>query len=281
MRRLLTLALVAGVSLVSALAAVALASNSTDLSACTLRSASKQVSICPGGSRLVAVFGGQVVPKGLPKHETAPVAVKLWGKIATNDGTHPSALRELTADLDRNVVVDAAGLPVCHPFRELRTGGLRKACRSAAIGRGEASFEVAFPEEEPTLVPSDLVVYNGGVRNGVTTVYAVAFGEVLVPGAIVSTIEVRKTGGSRYGLRAVARVPRIVGANGSLLDFRVEVKRVFRRESAERSILRARCPDGHLDGEIEAAFKNEARTPGVPPATVIKGALSAPCVAER
>jgi hypothetical protein len=207
----------------------------------------------------------------------APVAVKLWGGVSTNDGTHPSALKELTFDLDRNSGVNAKGLPVCHPPRRYRVPGDLRACRSAIIGSGSAHFEFAFPEYPPIRAPSNLTLYNGGHVRGVMTVYAVAFVDVPVPSAIVIPVEVRRIHDGRYGLHAVARIPPIAGGNGSLLDFNLKIKRLFEYQEMQKSYAMARCPDRHLDAEIGALFKNEIESPGLPPITVIRGAVGFRC----
>ena len=43
---------------------------------------------------LVVTFGGSTSPKALSKTKYTPVSANIFGKIATSDGTHPSAFRE-------------------------------------------------------------------------------------------------------------------------------------------------------------------------------------------
>jgi hypothetical protein len=40
---------------------------------------------------LVLTFGGGISPTKLPKNKYVPVTAELFGKISTDDGTHPSA----------------------------------------------------------------------------------------------------------------------------------------------------------------------------------------------
>lgn len=278
MGRKLTLTFVVGVTLAIGGAAIAIANGRPYVSTC-LRSTAYQTSDCPGYPNLVAKFGGQVVPKSLPKHEMAPVALRLWGQFSTDDGTHPSALREATIDIDRNVTINAKGLPVCHlPGIQIQAApGFRKRCREAVIGGAKADFELAFPESMPVRVPSKLAVCNGGVKDGVTTLYVRGEITVPVPAAIVVAIKIKKSHEGRYGLRAVATIPQIVGGDGSLLDLSLKVKRLFNYKGTRKSYAMARCPDGHLDVGVSTLFKNETRAPGVAPSTVIAGGLAILC----
>ncbi len=79
MRRNLALTLALGAALAVGVASI---STATDYATICVRSTTTAASDCP--PRLIVKFGGGVVPKKLPKHEMAPVAVKLWGKVSTD-----------------------------------------------------------------------------------------------------------------------------------------------------------------------------------------------------
>lgn len=215
----------------------------------------------------------------------APVSVVLSGKVGTTGGAHPSALREAVLDFDRNITLDARGLPVCNPpggrdFR--RRLNLRKICRRAIVGTGRADFELAFPELEPIREPSPLTVFNRGVRGGVTTLVAVASLDTPVPATIAVPIEITHTGRKSKGPHAVAKLPAIAGGSGSLLDFKLRLGRFFSYRGTRRSLLSARCPTGKLTVETNRLlFRNEAKAPGVASTTVFKGGFAIPCGPAR
>lgn len=272
MGRKLTLSLVVGIALVLGVAAIA-AAYGTPYVSCPL-------STTGAGSNcefpvLRAVFGVGIVPKKLPKHELAPVAIELRGKVSTTDGTHPSALREVTIDLDRNIVIDATGLPVC------RAGGrdvsIRKACRSSIVGSGKADFELAFPEAPPIRSQSKLTAYNTGVKAGAITLVVVGSIDVPAPRTIAIPVEIDRVHTGRYGLRAVAKVPVVAGGSGSLIDFNLQIKRLFDHRGSRMSYAMARCPNRQLETEVSTLLRNEAHEPGVAATTVIKGTLASPC----
>jgi hypothetical protein len=65
---------------------------------------------------------------------------------------------------------------------------------------------------------------------------------------------VRKTDKGRYGLTAVAAIPVIAKGNGSVLDFKLTIKRLFTYEGERRSYAMARCFDGHLSAGVTGVF---------------------------
>lgn len=222
-------------------------------------------------------IGGLFSPKAMPKRTFAPVAAGVVGAVATTDGTHPPALREMALDVDRDVRLDTTGIPVCRP-PERRTRAAVKACRSSIVGSGNAEIEFAFPEQKPLIVSPPVTIFNGGTREGETTLFVHTFVTIPLPAAVVATVKVRKLGG---GLRSVTRIPPIGGGAGSLIDFKLRVGRNYTDEGRERSLLTARCPDGRFKvTSSKVVFRNEASIPGVAPTTILKGSVLVPCTPE-
>jgi len=234
---------------------------------------------------LILRFGSNVAPKKLPRHRYAPIALHINGKIKTSDGTHPSAFRETTVDIDKNGQINTKGVPVCKGSQlEARdTKAARRVCRKAIVGSGSAHVEISFPEQSPIKVASPLLIFNGGTKGGKTTMYIHSFITVPVPAAIVTTITIKKIHKGRLGYRTVAKVPVIAGGSGSALDFQFTIaKKFFRFKHRKHSYLEARCPDGRFVAKVQrAVFKNEARAPGVAGQTVLKGGIVVPCKRGR
>lgn len=271
----LAMALAAGAVLAIAAVALAATPRREDREACLL-SSTAHASACPG--RVFSSFGGGTVPRSLPSHRWAPIALKLWGRIANEDGTHPPALRELGILIDRGIALDGRGLPSCHPNLHYQgTAGLKQICKEAFLGDGEAHFEYAYPEEAPTRVAANIGLYNGGRANGVARIFALLFIHGRLPATVVVPIEVKKVRDGRAGLQAVAKIPPTAGGYGSLLDFSLKIKRLFTYNGARKSYASARCPDGRLELAITALFRNDAQLQGVPPATTTRGLLASPC----
>lgn len=281
-RKRTVLVLLMGAAVAVAVAAVALAQE-TQYAATCLQSSTDQEDGCPGG--LIARFGAWVAPTKLPRHEQAPIGLGLQGKISSREGTASvSALREATFEFDRNIAINVNGLPICDPprlgYRPLDGGwsAVRKACRGTAVGEGKVDFEIFFPNGDPIRLRSPVVAYNGGLKAGVATFYVLAYITVPAPTLIVTRVEVRRTHKGRYGLRAVVKLPVIAGGYGSLVDFKLKLRRFFSYKGSRRSFLTARCPRGELSvNASRLLFKNEAKTPGVPPTTLMRRTFILPC----
>ena len=230
---------------------------------------------------LVLTFGGTSIPKKLPRRHYAPAKTLIFGKIATSDGTHPSALRESVVNIDKDVRVDPRGLPVCKPGQlEARdTRAAKRVCGKTTIGTGVAHAEIAFPEQAPIKVTSPITVFNGGGNARRSKILIHTFLTVPVPAAIVTQVTIKKKGS---GVNATAKIPVIAGGSGSVLDFRFKLGRNFRFRGQKRSWAMARCPDGVFKVKTpKTVFKNEARTPGVGAQTVLRGGLAVPCKPGR
>ena len=230
---------------------------------------------------LVLTFGGTSIPTKLPRHHYAPAKTLIFGKVATSDGTHPSALRESVVDIDKDVRVDPRGLSVCKPgqLTARNTAAAKRVCGKSTIGHGIAHAEIAFPEQAPITVTSPITVFNGGGNARRSKLLIHTFLTVPVPAAIVTQVTIRKRGS---GVHAIAKVPVIAGGSGSVLDFRFMLGRTFRFHGHKRSWAMARCPDGVFKVRTsKTVFKNEAKIPGVSPQTVLRGGLAVPCKPGR
>lgn len=226
---------------------------------------------------LVTTFGGTTSPKALSKTKYTPVVANLFGKITTSDGTHPPAFREAVVDIDKDVKVNVKGYPVCKAGQlEARdTKAAKAACGNTILGEGKAEAEIAFPEQKPIKVPSPLLVFNGGEKGGKVTLLIHTFITVPAPTAIVTTVTVSRKG---TGLHSVAKIPVIAGGSGSALNFSFKLGKTYSYKGKKVGYLEAKCPDGVFEVSFpELLFRNEAHTPGVNQATVIKGSQTVPC----
>lgn len=230
---------------------------------------------------LVLKADAVVLPLQRPKDEFAPAFFKAKGEISTLDETHPPAIREAVADLDADGALDPVGLPACS-YSQLvaqTVAAVRRVCGGAIIGTGVASGEVAFPEQAPIHVTSPMTLLNGGVKNGVTTIFIHGFITVPTPAAVVSTATVSRVRHGHYGMRVVLKVPRIAGGSGSITDVRFKFGRYFSYKGMRKSYDLAKCSDGHLDVKVvRALFQDETGGAG---GAILSGTLLNPCTATR
>ena len=234
---------------------------------------SANASGCP--SPLQFDLDGAVTPKKLPKHEFAPVALQVSGKISIGGGDVPPPLREATVDIDRNGVLDASGLPAC-PSSKVATDAARRICAQSLVGTGVA--HIGAPNAKP--VRAALSLFNGGTANGVAKLLIQA--ELALgtskPSVTVAVAKVRRKANGRYGLEAALRIPPLLGGTGAVLDFNLRINRRFMSQGMARSYLAARCLDGHLQSSVTALFGKPA-SPQAEGGGTMSGILIHPCTA--
>jgi hypothetical protein len=227
---------------------------------------------------LVLTFGGSTSPKKLPRTTYTPIASTVFGKIATSDGTHPSAFRETTVDIDKDVKVNVKGYPSCTEGKltARNTAAALKICGNAVVGKGIAHAEIAFPEQPPLPVASPITIFNGGEEGGKVTLLIHTFITVPVPAAIVTKVTIARKGS---GLHTIAKIPVIAGGSGSVRDFNFKLGKTYSYKGKKVGYVEARCPDGVFKVNVPSTvFKNEAKQPGAAAQTVLKDVkLAIPC----
>jgi hypothetical protein len=230
-KRLLAISLL---GLLAALAAVSFA-------------AAEKATVVRAGNLVLRINGG-VSPKKLPRNRLAPITLHASGRFSTADGSHPPATKTVTIDFDKHGTINAKGLAVCQQgkLQSRDTRQVKAACPKAIVGSGKTTVEVSFPEQPPFESTGPLVLFNGGVHHGVTTMYIHAYVSVPTPTAIVTVVKIKKIHKGPYGTRAVARIPKIAGGAGSLTNFNLTIHRTFRRGGKKQSYLLARCANGHF-----------------------------------
>jgi hypothetical protein len=197
---------------------------------------------------LIVTVNGEFKPNKLPKNKLAPIKLFASGKIATKDGTHPPALKQVILKTDKNGSINVKGIPVCKSgqLQSRDTKAAEKACKKAIIGSGQTTVEVQFPEQPAINVDSKLVVFNGGFKGGTTTLFIHAYFSAPVTGAIVTTVKVKKKKEGRYGLNSVATIPKIAGGSGSVKTFNLAI--------TKKGVLTAKCADGKLQAHATSIF---------------------------
>jgi hypothetical protein len=225
---------------------------------------------CAG--RLQFELGGAISPAKLPEGKWVPVALEIQGTVGTERGGHPPALREAVIEIDRNLRIDVAGLPVCkRRLLGVRSDALaRRRCRRAIVGNGLARVGYAGTAK---VIRAPLTFFNGGISEGMTRIFV--HSSIAGPDSTpwLSTIRID---GDRSGQRAVWTLPRFGDAGGSLLDFKFRLKR--RQSNATGSYLTAKCDKGNLKIEMpKITFLNDTHLPGRSPREILKGGLVVPC----
>jgi len=204
---------------------------------------------------------GGISPTKLPKHGSAPVTARIEGEVKTRDGSHPAALQDLEADIDRTIKVDAVGLPTCSESQLQATSSAtaKKICGDAIVGSGTAEVEVAFPEQKPFRSTGPLVLFNGGVHGGTTSVFLHAYVDVPAPTAVVVHATVERIHKGRFGLRLKAHIPVVAGGAGSATAFDLKIGRRYTYKGRQKSFLSASCPTGNWATKGNLEFSDQTR----------------------
>ena len=130
------------------------------------------------------MFNGGLAPKALSKTKLTPVALTAAGEIRTLDGTHPPALKEVILETDKN---GASTSKACRPAPAASCRPTTPSTRKKRLQAGDhrhryrRCFEIKFPEQTPIRGKSPLLVFNGGVKGGVTTFFIHAYVTVPAP----------------------------------------------------------------------------------------------------
>lgn len=195
-------------------------------------------------------------PSALPKNKLAPITLTISGAVRSISGGHPPALKTLEVETDKNGTVEVKGYPVCKSgqLQSTTTKAAKAACGKTLIGQGKTEVEIEFPDSSPVDVKSDLLMFNGGVAGGVTTLFVHAYITVPVPAAIVTTVKIKKISKGRYGLLSTATVPKIAGGSGSVTSFNLKIGKKYTYKGKKLSVLSAKCPDGKLQAHATAMF---------------------------
>jgi len=213
---------------------------------------------------LILTLNGDFTPKKLPRNKMAGITLNVSGKIATNDGTHIPALKEVLFEADKDGTINAKGLPVCTSgkLQAQDTEHAKKACPTAIVGKGTTDVEVEFAEQAPFVAHSKLLAFNGGVKGGVTTIFIHAFLSSPVSAAVVTTVKVKKVHNGRFGTKSIATIPKIAGGSGSVKSFELTFGRTFTYKGKKQSYLLAKCSDGDLEAHATSIFSDGSRLTG-------------------
>jgi hypothetical protein len=254
MRKYMTLVL--GLAALIAVTAVGIA---------TAAGGEQAVTVKVGNLELTA--NGGFSPKALSKTKQTPIALTASGEVKEADGSHPPAIREVILEADKAGEVHLAGIPTCKSgqLQATDTNAAKKACKTALIGEGEATAQVAFAEQKPINVESKILVFSGGEKGGKATMYIHAFFSQPISGAVVTTVTITKHKNGRFGTLAVAKIPQLVGGSGSITKFNLEIK----KNVAGKNPISSTCTDGKLKVHVLGKFEDgtKAETEIIRPCT--------------
>jgi hypothetical protein len=193
------------------------------------------------GNLKVSLEGG-LTPQKLPRHDPAPVAVELEGRVETADHSPLPRVNWIKLELAYRGQLDTRGLAVC-PKRRLRgtdTEQALRACGPARVGKGHLFAKIFVPNQPPFDVRAHLIAFNGRTAAGRHAVLVHAYAADPPVSFVIPFSVHHRTG--VFPTVLVALIRRSAGPWPHVADFQIKVGRRFRRGGRTRSYLSASCP---------------------------------------
>jgi hypothetical protein len=197
-------------------------------------------------------FDGGIAPTALPRHELAPIAVRIEGRIRGTGGHHPPALRRIRIALSREGRLSARGLPTCRQAELEATSPSQAldACGMALVGGGGFTARTDFPDQANVTSPGEILLFNS-TAGGRPAVLGHIYQSDPSPITRVVVFEIRHQGGA-FGTAITGRFPSSLNRNGYLTSIFLQLQRRYTSHGRGRSYLSAAC--AALPGFDRATF---------------------------
>lgn len=169
------------------------------------------------------------------------------GQHWTGEGV-PPAERELQVELDKDLQIQADGVPSCSQGPSIQTGvPFEKVCAGAQVGSGEETILVAFPESMPIKVPAKVQIFKGSDRDGALTLYVYGRFSTPISGTLLTKVTITRIHDNRLGWLVDAKFPQVAGGSGKLLKLHLTLG---------HGIVSSRCPDRKLEANARIGFED-------------------------
>ncbi len=189
---------------------------------------------------LQLTFNADFAPHVLPRNRNAPVDIKVEGKIATTDGSHPPPLRWIEVAINRSGRLYTKGLPVCTApvLQSTSSEAALERCGPALVGRGSFHADVQLGKEIPAT--GKILAFNSR-RHGKQALVLHLFAGVPVRFTLVVPLTIGHLDSGSFGTLLRAKIPRLGGGLGSITEINLTIGRQYSFEGRRRSYISAAC----------------------------------------
>ncbi|TMK55896.1 MAG: hypothetical protein E6G51_11875 [Actinobacteria bacterium] len=190
---------------------------------------------------LFVKFSGGIEPTKLPRHEHAPITVRVDGTVKTLSGDRPPALRFISIAINRGGRIETEGLPKCRRS-EIEASTSRRAlaaCGDALVGSGRYKAGVSFPEQSTFPLQGQILAFNA-VVDGQRAILAHVYGNKPYPNSRIFVFHIHESGGT-FGTVLTAALPKALNRNGYLKRIVLNLRRDFVYKGKKHSYLAAAC----------------------------------------
>lgn len=190
---------------------------------------------------LLASFNGRMTPKRLPRHEPAPVAVRVAGDFKTLAGAPLPQLRTISIAINSAGVLDDTGLPICRveSIQPTTEAAAHRICGRAIVGSGHVGLEIHLENQLPFALEGRLLAFNGPVERGRKLILAQVYSRS-PPGAFVLTFKLKKRPGV-FGTVMSTSLPAAARGWAFLTHFDMTLDRRYRYRGRSHSYVSAAC----------------------------------------
>jgi hypothetical protein len=191
---------------------------------------------------LFVTFNGGIFPNALPRRGTAPIGVRLSGKVRTLSNEHPPALKQIVIKLNRNGHLDTRGLPLCRrsEVAALATSETMAKCGDALVGTGAYIAKISFPEQPSFAIHGRILAFNSTLA-GKPAILTHVYGESPAPISRTFDFRIERTSGT-YGTELRAELPLSLNRFGYLKRISLNLHRTYVFHGTTHSYLSAGCP---------------------------------------
>jgi len=189
---------------------------------------------------LRVTFDADFAPNVLPRHQPAPVEVRVTGRIATTDGSHPPPLRWIEVKINRKGRLYSRGLPACTApaLQSTSTESALARCRPALVGRGSFRAEVKLGREIPAA--GKILAFNSRL-GGKPALLLHLFAGAPVRFTLVVPLTIGHISEGEFGTVLRAKIPRLGGDLGSVTEIDLTLGRQYTAGGKRRSYVSAAC----------------------------------------
>jgi hypothetical protein len=191
---------------------------------------------------LRVTFSGGISPAKLPRSASAPVSVRMGGKITTTDRSTPPKLEKIILEVNRKGKISADGLPTCSlgKLNSVSSATAKRVCGEALIGHGNVTSRVSLPGQGAFASNGELQAFNGRDKGRPAVLAQVESGPPL-PLTYVIVFDVRK-GKGQFGYKLIGTLPPIASEYGYITAFDLALGRRYRLHGQKMSYAKASCP---------------------------------------
>lgn len=186
---------------------------------------------------------GDLSPKTLPRTGTAPVSVRVGGRVSTTDGSEPPQLQKLTIEINRHGRIDGTGLPTCQAqaIQTASNGRALAVCGPALVGEGKFTGAISLPGTAPFPFEGKLLVFNA-LEHGRPALLGHIYSPHPFATSFVIGFSIRSQRSGDYGTVLTANLKQALGSKKNLTGIEMTLSRRYSYQGRARSYVSAGCP---------------------------------------